>query len=324
MANTIKVGNYGLEADERKALREKIDAVNADAAANWDSSEWRGEMAQELSETIYQGFDHENLLELMAEVENLPENGRSFIKNVKGLRAFWIARGGYIEASTVNTETAEIEKDMIGFHVYEFEDKLRNNFAETQATLVDLGIQRMDAAINQRVLATFQEAVTNVSPYYSSGAGLSLGTLNTAIREVRDATRGGQVVILGRSTMTEQIVDALLGAEHNGAGYLPETNEELLARGVIGNYRGNRIVTLTNFTDDLDLPFFPANELWVVARDASKFAFWGGLRAREWVENEVDYWHYRAHREFGGAVIRPSRLRRIVDNTIDEGDYSDY
>lgn len=318
MANSTLIDPYGRSSEERTALRAKIDKVNKAAAENWDNPTWRREMAQEMTETIYEGFQHENLLSLMGEVENAAFDGRVFVKEIRGLRAFWVARGGYIEASTIRSDVMELPRDTIGFHVYEFEDKLRTNFAETQSTLVDLGIQRMDAEVNNRVLRLFQSAIPVSSPYYESGAGLSLTTLNTALREVRDESKSFEVAIIGRTTMVDQIQDELLGGNNNGSGFLPETNEQMIQRGVLGKYRGANIIALRNYKDDEDTAFFPANELYVVSRDASKFAFWGGLLSKEWVENDNWYWHYIARRDFGGVVHRPERLRRIVDSSISE------
>lgn len=316
MANTTRVDAYGRTDDERQALRDEIDRVNRDAAANWDDPQWRREMAQDMTEVIYRGFEHENLIGLLSEVENATFDGRVFVKEVRGLRAFWVARGGHIESSTLKAQVMELPRDTIGFHVEEFEDKLITNFSETQATLIDLGIQRMDAAVNQRALALFQAAVPSSSPYYISGAGVSLTALNTALREVRDVSRTFDVTIVGRATMTDQIMDALLGTNNNGAGFLPETNEALIQRGVLGTYRGAKIVTLKNFSDDVNVSFFPANEMYVVSRDASKMAFWGGLMSKEFTEDDNWYWHYLARRDFGGVVHRPNRIRRIVDTSV--------
>lgn len=316
MGNSVMIDPYGRTSDERKALREQIDKVNREAAENWDDPAWRRSMAQEMTETIYWGFQHENLLSLMTQVENAGFNDRVFIKEVRGLRAFWVARGGHIEASTMHAEVMELPRDTIGFHVYEFEDKLRTNFAETQATLVELGIQRMDAEVNKRFLALLQAAVPVSSDYYISGAGLSLTSLNTALREVRDASYNYEVAIIGRHTMTDQIMDELLGSTSAGTNFLPETNENLIQRGVLGNYRGARVISLLNWKDDVDTAFFPANEMYVVATDASKCAFWGGLLSKEYVEEDNWYWHYLARRDFGGVVHRPERIRRIVDTSI--------
>lgn len=320
MGNSILIDGYGRSTEERLALKAERDRVNEIAAENWDDPSWRREMAQALTETIYLGFEHENLLMYMTQVENADFNARVFLREVKGLRAFWLARGGYIESSTVRADVLELPRDTIGFHVNEFEDKLRTNFAETQATLVELGIQRLDAMVNLRFLSLLQAAVGPSSPYYvavdnfASGA-TGLTDLNAALTAVRDESRDFEVAIIGRATMTDQIIDALTTAGTFG-GFLPETNEDLLRRGLLGTYRGARIITLKNYRDDTDSPFFPANELWVVGRDASKFAFWGGLLSKEWSTNESWEWHYMARRDFGGVVHRPSRLRRIVDSNI--------
>lgn len=313
--NKDLIDPYGRNAEDRKALADLKEEVNREVAANWDDPAYRRELAVEMTETIYEGFTHTNLLGLMAEVENAGFTDRVFVKEVRGLRAFWVARGGYIEASQMRAQIMELPRDTIGFHVFEFEDKLRTNFAETQATLVNLGIQRLDAEVNLRVIKLFQASVPSGSDYYLSNSGLSLTQLNTALREVRDETKGFEVAIIGRSTMTEQINDELLGT-NNGSGFLPETNEQLVQRGVLGTYRGARIITLTNYKDDQETSFFPANELYVVARDASKFAFWGGLLSKEWLENDNWYWHYITRRDFGGVVHRPENLRRIVDTSV--------
>lgn len=304
-------------SSERTEIREKMDALNKIAAENWDNPVWRKEMAAELTETIYKGFEHENLLDLMTEVEHAPFDGRVFVKETRGLKAFWVARGGKIKQSSMTSDVTELPRNTVGFAVSEFEDKLRTNFAETQATLVDSGIARLDAEINLRFFRALQAAVPNTSSSYISGSGLSLTALNTALREVRDNSRVFELAIVGRSTMVDQIHDLV---SNGNASFLPETNEELLKRGVIGVYRGAKIITLKNFQDAEEEAFFPANEMWVIGKDASKFAFWGGLMSKEYDEQDNWYWHYLARRDFGGMVHRPRRLRRIVDTAID----SDY
>lgn len=316
MANSHMIDSRGRTGEERAALRAKIDRINKEAADNWDNPQWRRDMAAAMTETIYWGFEHENLLSIFAEVENVPFDGRAFVKEVRGLRAFWVARGGYIESSEIKAQVMEIPRDTIGFHVYEFEDKLRTNFAETQANLVDLGMQRLDAEINLRVLSLFQAAVPSNSASYVTSSGVNLASLNTALRQVRDESKSQEVTIIGRATMVDQIIDQLMGASLNGSGFLPETNEEFLRKGIIGTYRGAKIITLTNWKDDTETAFFPANEMYIVGRDASKFAFFGGMLSKEFVEDDAWYWHYITRRDFGGVIHRPERLRRYVDSSL--------
>lgn len=316
MATSNYTDNRGRTDKERAALREQIDIVNADAKENWNDPAWHQEMAQQMADTILEGFEHENLLQIITQVENAGFDARVYVKEVRGLKAHWVARGGYIEASTLQSKVMDLPRDTVGFHVTEFEDKLITDFAETQSTLIDLGARRLDADVNLRVLSLFQASIPSTSPYYVTGAGLSLTALNGALRDVRDASKVNDVSIIGRATMTDQIMDLLLGSGSNGAGFLPQTNEDLVRRGILGTYRNATIVTLVNHKDADDVSFFPANEMYIVGRDASKFAFWGGLMFREFSEQDAWYWHYIARRDFGGVVHHPERIRRIVDTNI--------
>lgn len=296
--------------------REKMVALNEEARRNWPSREWREQAAQVITEQITEGFDVENLVDMMAETETLDFEGRSFVREIKGMRAFWTSRGGYIEESTIHEETFEIRRDIIGFHVSEMEEKLQTNFGPTAQNLIDLGVRRMTAEINLKVLRTFQAAVPSSSPYYTAASGLSLATLNTALREVMDEQIDGEVVIMGRRTMTDKIVDGIVNIGSGYGAFTPETNESLLRQGVLGTYRGARIVTLRNFkASDGATSWFPANELWVAGRNASKFAFFGGPAFKEFTEDDNWFWHYLQKREFGGVVYRPERLRRIIDTS---------
>ena len=316
----VLMDSKGRSLEERRVWEDQKKQLNLIARDNWDDPTWRREMAQELTETIYLGFEHENLLGYMTQVENADFDERVFVKEVRGLRAFFVARGGYIESSSVHSEVFEITRETVGFHVYEEEDKLRTNFAETQATLVELGVQRLDATVNSWFFTGLQAAVPEGAPNYHLVDDLStsgLGLLNTALTAVRDVSRDWEVAIVGRSTMTDQIVNALLGVStQSGAGFFPETNEDLLRRGVLGVYRGARIISLKNYLDDTGMPYFPANELWVIGRDASKFAFFGGMLSKEWIENAAWEWHYLARRDAGFVVHRPLRSARIVDSSI--------
>ena len=65
-----------------------------------------------------------------------------------------------------------------------------------------------------------------------------------------------------------------------------------------------------------DVPFFPADEVWVIARDASKTGFWGGLRTQEWIMPGDEYWNLKGRRQAGFAVHHPERARRFVLSSL--------
>lgn len=313
MSTTTQTDRYGRSLTEVAELREKVRLANEEAKARWDDEQWHKEIAAEITETILWGFEHENLLNIISNVSYPGFDDREFISEVRGLKAFWIARGGYIEASHMHREVMELPRDTIGFHVQEMTDKVLVNFAETQSDLISLGIQRLDAAVNQRFLKLLQAAIPSGNASYVHGSNLSLTQVDAALLAVREASRSREVTIVGRETMTGQFVNQLASSNTYPA-FLPSTNEEMLARGLLGTYKGANIISLVNYLDEHDTSFFPANELYVIAKDASRFAFWGGLQAKEFEEDDNWYWHYLARKDFGGVIHRPERIRRIVDD----------
>lgn len=313
----INPDRYSRTAEEQAALRDLVSKANQDAQDNWEDPAWHKSYAAALTGAIYEGFQHENILSLMANVENLAKDGRSFVSETRGIKVHWMAKGGKPEASFIDTKRFEITGDTIAFHVYDFEEKMKSNFAESTATMIDLSVERMDATINQRVFSLFQDAAPASNANDNWTSGFSLATLNTALAQVRDRSRTRDVTIIGRSTMTDQIMDEIIALGSGYGGFLPATNEDLLRRGVLGTYRGAQIITVNNYLDEDDEPFIPGNELFVAAKDASKFAFFGGMESKEWNEQDNWYWHYIAKREFGGVVHKPERIHRFVDPDVD-------
>jgi len=302
------VDSFGrTQADNAKRL-ELIDAANEEARENWEDPKWRHDFAADLTESILLGFEYETLIDRWIDTERTDFNGRSYIREAGGLKAFYMARGGYIEASELTSEISEVPRDMIGVHVWEFEDKFLTNFAESAQTLRDLSIQRMDAEINRRVHTVLAEAVPTGSPYYLATPGLSKPGVDAAISAVRDSSRSGEVVIVGRPTMVDQIMDF--------DGFGNETREEIRQKGVLGVYRGVPIVSLKNYKDEDGQPYLPGNEMWIMTRDTGKFAFFGGLKSKEFNELDNWYWHYLARRDTGVLVHHPERARRLIDTSI--------
>lgn len=297
----------------RAEARAAIQAANEEAAARWDDPQFHREIAAEMSTVIYWGFNHENILSLMTEVETVGLNDRITIREVRGLKVFWVALGGYIDQSNIWAHTVELQKDQVGFHLSEAEDKMIAGFVEAANDIQGLAIQTMDAAMQVRLLSLFQTAIPSSSPYYVQGAGLSLSALDTALIEVMEETQTLEVpAIIGRASMINQIFNDLLASNN----FTPETNEVLLRSGVIGSYKGANVIRLRNFRNDANVSYFPANEMYVVGRDASKFGFWGGLTTKEWTEQGGWYWHLMGRRLAGGLLYRPERVRRIVDTSI--------
>lgn len=315
MSRYIATGTYA--NDEADKYRQATLALNEEAKLNWDNPEWHKEQAALLTENTYEGFEHENIISYLSDVRRIGWEDRATISEVRGLKAFWVARGAYIDESTIREDVFTVEREKIGFHVSDFEEKVEANFGQVSRSVVDLGVERLDAELNKWFLSAVQAAVDSGDANYHAASGLSLSTVIGALSAVRDATRSREVTIVGRSQMTDQFVHELLGGTgSNGTGFIPGTNEDMVRTGLLGTYMGANIVSLKNYTDDNDVPFIPANELYVVAKDASRTFFFGTPRSRQWTEEANDYWHYKYHLDCGMVIHRPERIHRVVDSSI--------
>jgi hypothetical protein len=308
MSEIVKkmVDAFGRTAEDKRAKREITDVANAEARLYWKDPTWRAEFAAELTESILLGFEYETLVDRWIESETTDMYGRIFTREATGIKAFWMARGGYIESSQMSAEISEVPRDMLGVHVEGFEDKFANNFTESAQTLRDLAIQRMDSEINRRIHTVMSEAIPTGSPYAITAPGVSKGAVDNAIRAVADASRTSDVVIVGRPTMVDQIVDF--------EGYGVETLEEIRQKGILGTYRGATIVRLRNFKDEDGTPYLPGNQMWIMARDTGKFAFFGGLQSKEYETPDNWFWNYIARRDCGLLVGHPERARLLTDS----------
>lgn len=302
------IDNYGRSPEEREEAVKLMDQVNAEAAENWEDPKWRRAMARVLTQSILEGFQFETFYDQVISVDRVGFDDRVILEEETGLKVFFIAKGGHIEASAMVSESMEIPRDTLGFHVYEFEDKMQSGFAKSAATLRNLAVRRLDWGVNKQIQALVEASIGSGSPYYVSGSGLDQTALNTAIREVRDASDSGVITLYGRSTMVDQITDF--------TGFADEALEEIRLRGRLGVYRGASVVQVRNYKDEDGTSFIPANELYVVGDDAGLFAMYGGLKSKEYVEDDNWYWHYIGRQDFGGAMTHPERVRRFVDTAI--------
>lgn len=310
MSTALKalLDNRGRTPEQRAEIAALVEKVNAAARENWDDPAWRREVARVLTQSILEGFTFETFFDQVINVERVGFSDRVILEEETGLKVFFIAKGGHIEASSLVSESMELPRDTLGFHVYEMEDKLQDGFAKSIAQLRNLAVRRLDWGVNNQLKALVEAAIPSSSPYYISGAGLSKAALDQAIREVRDEAETGVVTIYGRSTMVDQISDF--------TGFADEALEEIRARGRLGVYRGASVVQIRNWKDEDGTSFMPANEMYVVAQDAGLFALYGGLKSKEYTEQDNWYWHYLGRQDFGGVVHRPERIRRFVDTSI--------
>lgn len=300
--------NKGRTAEERAEMAANRREVDELARNNWNDPAFHAEMSALLTESIQEGFELETFFDQIVDVQRVGYEDRVFIEEMTGLKVFYTAKGGHIEASSLVSENITMPRDTMGFHVWEFEDKILSGFTENIGKLRNLAIQRLEWGSTNALKNLAQAAIGSGSPYYITGAGLSQAALNTAIREVADESNSGNVTIYGRSTMVDQIMDF--------PGFADEALEEIRSRGRLGRYRGASVIQARNFKDEDGASHIPANEMWVMGEDFGRFAYYGDIKKKEYVELDNWYWHYIGRWDFGGVVHRPERARRVIDSNI--------
>jgi hypothetical protein len=298
------------QIEEYKELAKQL---NEQARENWDNPEFHRQVAADLASELDYGFTFENLFSTYFSTETVGEFDRVILKERRGLKVYYTARGGHVDETHLRTEQWELPRDTLGFHIRESEDKLRANFADEIGAIASLGRDRLECEVNRRIFNTLQSAVPSSSAFYSTAAGLTKSALDDMIRDVKDAIKPNgmgpvPVTIIGRASMVDQISDF--------TGYAEEAIEEIRLKGRLGIYRGCNIVQVTNFTDEDGESYIPNNELWVFGGNVGKFALYGDLRVKSWSENTVDYQHYRAVKDIGGLVHHPEQSRRFIDSSL--------
>jgi len=306
------------QADVDQYLRARA-AMDDEARAKWDDPSWHREIAALISSRLDYGFVFDSLFTTYFETRTVGEFDQIELRERRGLKVFFTSRGGYIDESQLNEQRWTLPRDTIGFHVSELTDKLRASFGETMEALIGLAQMRQEAEINRRMFNLLQAAIPSSSPYYvNATTGLTKPQLDSAVTAVMDAVKPSNgvqppVTILGRRAMIDQISAVVTDPS---ALFDPAATEEIRRAGRLGVYRGANITLIKNYTDENDLSYIPANELWVFGGTVGLFAFYGGMQTKSWDENTVDYTHYRGRRDIGGLIHHPEQARRIVDGTV--------
>ena len=152
--------------EQVQEYKELAAALNEQARENWDNPEFHRQVAADLASELDYGFTFENLFSTYFSTETVGEFDRVILKERRGLKVYYTARGGHVDESNLRTEQWELPRDTLGFHVRESEDKLRANFADSITAVAGLGRERLEAEVNRRIFGTLQSSVPPGSPFY--------------------------------------------------------------------------------------------------------------------------------------------------------------
>lgn len=315
LSDVIKAGrrisSFGVKDPEDERRRELAEALNKEALENWGDPQWHREQSAVLSESLDSAFENETLFNTYFDSRTVGEFDKLEFTLKKGVRAFWTHRAGYLDESQFEEEIFEMGRDQLGFHVSEFEGKIRANYAEYLSTLAALGRLRMETETNRRLFQLLTAASGSGTGSYvdATTTGLTKTVLDAAIDAVEDEPRLGSNV--GDNVVTVIGRKSALGPLFGYDGFDQEAREEIRKTGRLGVYRGANIVVLKNIQDELGVPFVPNDQVYVMARDVGVFVKYGSVESWNWMENSVRYLHEAARMECGFLLHQSNLMRRI-------------
>ena len=176
-AGNARSFGVGAVSPEKAAEYQRAKAAwNQEAIDRWEDPQWQREQALLVAEQVEYGFTFNNLFSTYFPTRNVGEFEQITIRERRGLSVFYTHRGGYIEESQLQREDFEVPRDTLGFHVSEFEDKLRANFADTMEFMIALGTRKMEAEVNRRIFTMLQEAVPSSKSPLDSACFTPLST----------------------------------------------------------------------------------------------------------------------------------------------------
>src|SRR5919197_1237563 len=111
LGGATKADETKMSREEREEYAALIKAVNEEAKANWEDVGWRREVAADIRTAIQENFDSDSLFDQYIMVRNLAFEDRHIIRTTRGLKAFWLARGGYIEESQLRYTEFTVPRD---------------------------------------------------------------------------------------------------------------------------------------------------------------------------------------------------------------------
>lgn len=231
----------------------------------------RYEMASIVAYTVEDIVNQQTqFLELFTDMKRVTPNERAkFDVKLKGIQAFWCAKGSTVERSRIYKKSMTIDTEAIGARPSVSFMDLSQNKVSFDEIIADASYEMINKIV-QKVQTVLNTAITNMStPNYASGAGLIKATLDAQI--VAFKRLGMPVTLVGDYAIISKLA-ALTGftAATNTLQFSSEIINEQNQNGFIGTYNGCSVVQLVNpyqngsFSDTI----LAANMLYIIPSGA--------------------------------------------------------
>jgi hypothetical protein len=258
----------------------------------------------------------ENVIDKILDVKNVALEATDYIddRTQSGLMAYWQGKGGRIMSGLLRyTDRTQMPRESMVSAIEMHADEIATDF---WGKLTDLQAQA-EEKLRQLPVARLVALIGEALPTGSTVDGLAVsGTFPLAT-----ATEANLDSVINTVAKKSKGSVAILGSENalGVFGRLGGTYVDLAARiftegaGIIGQYKGRKLVTVANFDDQYGVEQLPDNELWIVGKNAGRLTFYGGAKTQV-LQLPAFYRRWETERDAGMLLHGASagRIGRII------------
>lgn len=230
-----------------------------------------------------------------------------FRTHKKGIIAYWTAMNSYVPMSQNYDTEITMNFETLGVHPYCNKLDLQIGKVGSYGDLIKDSKEAVQNKLREKafkILAQTYNGTVNADNYFATNT-LDKVTLDKAINKVRKET-GANPIIIGDYDLMAQI-EGFAGFDQTDEKYI-----ELRDNGVLGMYRGCKLIYLANIIDPVtNKSLVPTDKLFVVGGKIGYEADYGKSDIMQEIKIEDKSWHCTYDRNVGYVVVRPERLALI-------------
>jgi hypothetical protein len=275
---------------------------------NWDNAEDRRAVALTFLKFIKLDVQKDNLVPLIADVEQVPVGATPQWVVRKGIKAYVHEPGTYAPRSHITQITNTIASEMVSVHP---EMEIEQLAAGRYGTVADIRNMVKEELLGRRYATIWNTLINSVSASDSNYGTYAWNASNQAKKDVlvsglkwvNDIGNGAKAIV-GRYSLVADIVEF--------GGYAETTKSKIDNQGYLGSFRGVPIVALNQYTDGYGIRRINADNIIIVSKGTTKLAETQPLKVKEAVDINDLMWHQHYYEKYGVSVFFPEKNFRIA------------